>query len=241
MTSDLIPLSLTAISVGFVHCLAGPDHYLPFVAMSRVGLWSLRKTLVITVLCGIGHVLGSALLGFIGVALGLIAYQLEADQTAMVQSELTTVESLRGDLAGWLIAVFGLIYFVWGVVYALSAGRRQSALSDGEVLEGTESQVRGLASRAGKFTPWILFTVFVFGPCEPLIPMLLAPGARVDLWSAAWVVLLFGATTLVTMTVLVTCMYLGTVRIRFRWAETYGHALAGLVVLLCGVAILGGL
>ena len=66
MTSELGTLSFAAVSVGFLHCVGGPDHYLPFVAMSRGGLWSLRKTLLVTTLCGIGHVAGSAVLGLLG-------------------------------------------------------------------------------------------------------------------------------------------------------------------------------
>ena len=27
-------------------------------------------------------------------------------------------------------------------------------------------------------TPWILFTIFVFGPCEPLIPLVMFPAAE---------------------------------------------------------------
>ena len=71
--------------------------------------------------------------------------------------------------------------------------------------------------------------------------MLLAPSAKADFWSAAWVILLFGLTTLATMTVIVAMMYYGAGRFRFRWAETYGHAAAGLIILLCGVAIKLGL
>jgi len=70
MTADLMTLSSAALLIGFVHCVCGPDHYIPFVAMSRVGVWSLRKTLLVTVICGIGHVLGSAALDMCYVACG---------------------------------------------------------------------------------------------------------------------------------------------------------------------------
>ena len=38
-------LAATAAMIGVVHTLTGPDHYVPFVAMSRVGGWSLLRTL----------------------------------------------------------------------------------------------------------------------------------------------------------------------------------------------------
>ncbi|HEX7375587.1 MAG TPA: hypothetical protein VF278_00670, partial [Pirellulales bacterium] len=56
MNADLGALSLAALSIGFLHTLFGPDHYIPFVAMSRVGGWSRSKTLLITLLCGLAHV-----------------------------------------------------------------------------------------------------------------------------------------------------------------------------------------
>ena len=48
MTVDLGLLILTAASIGFVHTLLGPDHYLPFVAMGQPARWSTRRTLWIT-------------------------------------------------------------------------------------------------------------------------------------------------------------------------------------------------
>ena len=35
MASDLNILLVTAASVGFIHTVAGPDHYLPFVVMCQ--------------------------------------------------------------------------------------------------------------------------------------------------------------------------------------------------------------
>ena len=90
-------------------------------------------------------------------------------------------------------------------------------------------------------TPWVLFTIFVFGPCEPLIPLLLYPAERGNLWDAAWVVLLFGITTLATMTIIVALMHRGLDRLRLPWLEAYRHALAGSVLAVCGLAtILAG-
>jgi len=106
MTTQLALLG-TAFTLGFVHTLLGPDHYVPFVAMSRAGRWTLKKTVVITLLCGLGHVLSSVLLGLVGIAAGVMLVRLEA------------IESIRGDVAGWLLLGFGLAYFVAGVVKAV--------------------------------------------------------------------------------------------------------------------------
>jgi len=105
MSKEFIVLAGTAASIGFIHTILGPDHYLPFIVLSKARQWSSFKTTVITLLCGIGHVLSSVVLGFIGVALGIAVFKLEA------------IESFRGDLAAWLliIFIFGFTYFVWGL------------------------------------------------------------------------------------------------------------------------------
>ena len=99
-------IALAAVT-GFLHTIAGPDHYLPFVAMVRARGWSLRRTLRITLLCGAGHLGGSVALGLVGIAIGA---QLAA---------LEWLEGLRGDLAAWLLIGFGLAYTAWGIRQAL--------------------------------------------------------------------------------------------------------------------------
>jgi len=65
MNEELTILLITAASIGFFHTLLGPDHYLPFVAISKARDWSQTKTLLLTILCGFGHVLSSIILGLI--------------------------------------------------------------------------------------------------------------------------------------------------------------------------------
>src|SRR5687767_6381683 len=118
---DLGALSAAAVSIAFVHTILGPDHYLPFAAMSRVGGWSIGKTAWITALCGVGHVLSSVILGFVGIAFGIVVLKLEH------------VEEIRGDLAGWLLLTFGLIYFSWGLARAIRNAPHLHVHADGTV------------------------------------------------------------------------------------------------------------
>ena len=74
----MLILIATAASIGFFHTILGPDHYLPFIVMSRSGKWSVKKTMLVTLLCGLGHVLSSILLGVAGIALGVAVFRLEA-------------------------------------------------------------------------------------------------------------------------------------------------------------------
>ena len=103
MNAEIGLLVLTAVSIGSVHTLLGPDHYLPFVAMSAARGWSRRRTLWITALCGAGHVLGSVVIGAIGIGIGISVSRLE------------WFEGLRGDVAAWLLTGFGFAYMAWGL------------------------------------------------------------------------------------------------------------------------------
>jgi nickel/cobalt exporter len=232
MTKGLPILISTAASVGFFHTLLGPDHYLPFIVMSRARKWSLFKTTWITLLCGLGHIGSSVLLGIAGVALG------------MAVSKLTMVESLRGGLAAWALIVFGLLYFVWGLPRAIRNRPHEHLHIH---LDDTAHHHRHLHTNEhvhvheeeGKanITPWVLFTIFVLGPCEPLIPILMYPAAKNSFGGLVLVTGVFGSITILTMLSIVLVSSLGINLLPTKKLERYTHALAGGAICLCGMAI----
>jgi hypothetical protein len=86
-------------------------------------------------------------------------------------------------------------------------------------------------------TPWVLFVIFLLGPCEALIPLLMFPAAT-ESWGALFLVTgAFGLATLSTMLGLVFLGVEGTQRVRIPFSHQLGHVAAGVTVLLCGVAI----
>ncbi len=244
-TFGLGTLCVTAAGIGLVHTLLGPDHYVPFIAMARAGRWSIRRTLVITVLCGLGHVGSSVVLGLIGIAVGAAVFKLEA------------IEAVRGDLAGWLLLAFGLAYLAWGIRRAIRnrPHTHWHAHADGtvhthphahrgdhvHVHDGAATAPEADSTTHERMTPWILFTVFVFGPCEPLIPLVMMPAANHDAWGVVAVTLVFGVITVATMTAIVAGAWAGVGRLRLGRFERYSHALAGGLLTACGVAVLLGL
>jgi len=102
-TKEITVLLVSAASIGFLHTLFGPDHYLPFIAMAKARKWSVLKTTMIILMSGIGHVSSSVVLGLLGVAFGIAVNKLEI------------FESVRSSVAAWMLIAFGLIYFVWGI------------------------------------------------------------------------------------------------------------------------------
>jgi len=236
MSAELVALTILAASIGVGHTLLGPDHYLPFVVLARARGWSRAATVLVTTLCGLGHVGSSIVLGTIGIALGVAVARVEG------------IESARGDVAAWLLTAFGLIYMVWGIRRA-ARHRTHShvhAHSGGETHVHVHDHVRAHVhphdeGNAVSLTPWVLFTIFVFGPCEPLIPILMYPAAADSAFGVALVAGVFSAATILTMLALVLLLSFGLSRLPTRGLERYSHALAGLAILLCGVAIHLGL
>ena len=86
-------------------------------------------------------------------------------------------------------------------------------------------------------TPWALFVIFVLGPCEPLIPVLMYPASQHSLWGTVAVVLAFSAATIATMVTVVYLASRGLERLPLDAAERYSHALAGAALSLCGLGI----
>ncbi len=90
-------------------------------------------------------------------------------------------------------------------------------------------------------TPWVLFVIFVLGPCEALIPLLMAPAARGSWSGVVLVAAVFGLATLGAMLAAVVVGSLGLARFDFAPAARYANAIAGLAVAACGAAIWLGL
>ncbi len=235
-TTTLAYLTGLAAFTGVVHTLMGPDHYVPFVAMARARNWSLSRTLSVTLACGVGHVLGSVLLGGVGIAVGLAVGGLHA------------FEAARAQIAAWLMLGFGLAYTVWGVRRAIrnKPHSHRHVHADGTIHShahahaGDHAHVHTDDDRKS-ITPWVLFTIFVFGACEPLIPQLMYPAAQGSWWALSVVVTVFALATLGTMAATVAISYLGLSRLSLQPLERYAHATAGLAVTTCGLAIKLGL
>lgn len=231
MNTEITLLCGTAASIGLIHTAIGPDHYLPFIVMSRARQWSMTKTAWITFLCGLGHVLSSVVLGLVGVFVGIQVMKLEA------------LEAFRGSIAAWLLIGFGFAYFVWGIHRAIR-NRPHRHLhthddSSEHVHEHTHNDEHTHVHdhKSTNITPWILFTIFVFGPCEPLIPLLIYPAAESSLMGTFLVATVFSFTTIGTMMMIVVFSSWGISFTKMGRFERFTHALAGATICLSGLAI----
>ncbi len=232
MSGELAVLVLTAVTIGFFHTVFGPDHYMPFIMMARVRGWSRLKTGLITLLCGVGHVGSSIVLGFLGVALGIAVEKLEI------------FESARGNWAAWGLIAFGLLYTIYGIHQAVKnkPHTHPHVHEDGSihvhehVHQNRHAHLHTQAAKSS-YVPWALFVIFVLGPCEPLIPLLMYPAAKHSVAGVAAVASVFSITTIATMMVIVFSGVYGLSFVRVKSLERYSHALAGFMIFLCGCGI----
>jgi len=298
MNDQILVLSVSAASLGFVHTVLGPDHYLPFIVMSKARNWSNLKTGIITILCGLGHVGSSILIGAIGIAVGIGLSKVEG------------MEGRRGNYAAWGFLLFGFIYMIWGlkkaglpvrkiIMHSLIAGlmvyifnfmhihklhfivtfftslkpviemlifagvaalaglviyylfrlsgkylrhvhihtHPGGVLHKHEHLHANDHDHIHKNGKTRNLTPWILFLIFVLGPCEPLIPVLMYPAAKHNTMGVILVSLVFSVVTILTMLVIVLLLSYGIKSVPFGKLERYTHAVAGATIFLSGCAI----
>jgi len=233
MSTEINILIATAVSIGFIHTVLGPDHYLPFIVMAKSQRWSLLKTSVITALCGLGHVLSSVVIGLFGAGLGLAV------------ERLSGWEAARGNLAAWALIAFGLLYAIYGIRVALrgQTHTHRHLHTDGTEHDhehrhiGEHTHVHTEPAPRASMTPWILFIVFVLGPCEPLIPLLMFPALEHSTMGMIIVAAAFSLTTIITMLAAVLIGSFGLGFVPLGKLERYSHIMAGLIIFMSGAAI----
>ncbi|GAB4159274.1 MAG: hypothetical protein Fur0037_26520 [Planctomycetota bacterium] len=225
-------LALASLTLAVVHTALGPDHYLPFVMLGRARRWSFGRTLAVTAACGLGHVGSSLLLGAIGLAIGTALAGVEA------------IEQWRGSAAGFGLVLVGSAYALWGLCrgrrhrHGIELHRHGGAVHLHCGGTGPHRHDPGAGEPVKDVAFWALFLVFVLGPCEPLLPLFVAP-ASAGRWGDALVAaIVFGVATIGTMLAVTGALYRGAERLPLGPLERWSHALAGSVVALSGAGML---
>lgn len=90
-------IAITGFTVAFLHA-AIPTHWLPFVLTARVQKWNRAKTLLVTAFAGTGHVLFTAILGFLVAWFGI---------------------AISGKLGQWFPWIAGGALILFGLYYVV--------------------------------------------------------------------------------------------------------------------------
>lgn len=212
--ATLAALLVTAFLTAFIHTIAGPDHYLPFIAIAKSRGYGITKTLAWTFVCGIGHI-GSALL----IAAAFIWFS-----HILTASKLEWLEDNRSNLAAYAMIGFGGAYLLF-------------ALRHRFLHKHTQTHTHFAKPEDSKsITPWIIFIIFVLGPCEALLPILTASSV-LGVSAVISSTIVFSVTTIATMMAAVALGLSGLNRLHFNWIEKYASEIAGGTVMACGLAI----
>lgn len=227
--NELVYLLSTALLIGTVHTLIGVDHYLPFVVLSKTNNWSLKKTCGIVFVCGLGHVFSSIVLGFVGLSIS-------ASLTSLIG-----IEDMRGILATYFIIAFGLGYTVYAL-HNLYKNRTHKHVIDGHELMHDHHDVQSvedhISDKKKSNIVWGLFILFVLGPCEPLIPLLMYPASTLNVFALFSVTAVFAVSTISMMMALTLLGVKGLSFVKLKSIEKYGETLAGLAITVCGVLLI---
>ena len=203
ISGDFLFLVITTVSVALIHVILGPDHYVPFVVLSRSEKWPWRKTFIVVFASAVFHLASSVILGFLGIFTGLGI------------SKVLLIDQGRGQWATAILITFGLLYFIWGL-------RRAFGKSD---------KVNTTVS------PWILTTVLVLGPCEPLIPLMMYTSMAGSLFQTVCVVLIFSLTTILFMVSLALALSFKLSGAYSQRLERFSPALSGAMIFISAVAV----
>jgi len=161
----------------------------------------------------------------------------------MSSAKLEFFESFRGNIAAWLLIIFGLVYML---ISLRSLYRKKKHIHAHHHTYGIDHEhehnhfsVHSHIHLEDKknVTPWILFLIFVLGPCEPLIPIVMYPAAENNISGVVIVSLLFSVVTIATMMSVVLAFRLGLSHINLRPLERYVNVIAGVTILISGLAI----
>ena len=175
--------------------------------------------------------IGSIGLGTFGAMLGIALGRLEL------------FEAWRGNIAAQALIIFGFTYGVWGIHRAIkNKPHSHPHMHEHDVIHShkhvhAQEHAHPHDQKAGSITPWVLFTIFIFGPCEPLIPLLMYPAAEQSMAGMLLVAAIFSVATIGTMMTVVLVSSWGVSFVKLGPIERYSHALAGGAVCVSGLAI----
>ena len=214
-----VSILATGFAVAFLHG-ALPNHWLPFVLVSRRQGWSKGKTLAITALAGLGHAAVTMLLGLLLVALGLAVGDRLGPALPLV--------------AGGLLILFGLYYLAnharGGHLHLPFLGRLAPAhgFADEDV-SGT-----ALSDRAAILG---LLAILALSPCEAFIPVYLS-GLRFGWVGFGLLSLVLAGAAMASMVGLTGLSLAGAGWLGLKSTERYEGLVLGAALCLLGTLVM---
>lgn len=234
-------IAVTGFSVAFLHA-AIPTHWLPFVLTARVQKWSKARTLAITTLAGCGHVVFTALLGFLIAWCGI---------------------KLSDKIGGWFPWIAGGALIAFGLYYVVQQirgkGHGHSHLFGGhaqdhhdhEHCHGHEGhghphdhkhdcEAKGLQPPQRK-SDWAailsLLALLTFSPCEGFLPVYVS-GVRYGWTGFFLLTLILSVATVAGMVVFTWLTLAGMEKLKLQFIEKYERGILGGLLCVLGLLVI---
>lgn len=217
----LLPIAATGFTVAFLHA-AIPTHWLPFVLAGRGQGWSRRRTLAVTALAGLGHVLFTTLLGIVVVWLGI---------------ELSgLIGTVFPYVAGGALIAFGLFYVFrpHGHGHHHHDHHHGSDHAHHHDDHPGDAPVRYQSDRAAVAS---LFALLTFSPCEGFLPVYFS-GIRYGWAGFAFLSVVLAGATLAGMVLFTWLSLIGFERLKFGALERYEGTILGTLLCILGVVVI---
>jgi ABC-type nickel/cobalt efflux system permease component RcnA len=244
MNAALLPsIMATGFGVAFFHA-AIPSHWLPFVLAARGQRWSRGKTLAVTALAGLGHVLFTTLLGVLVVWLGIETSRLTG--------------SVFPFMAGGILILFGLYYVMrhargggHGHVHFFGSGHGHSHHPHDHPHEHDHDHghehPHGPSQHSHDDPPSTrrsdaavilgLLAVLTFSPCEGFLPVYLS-GIHYGWSGFLFLSAVLAAATLAGMVAFTWLSLAGLERLKLAVLERYESAILGGLLIFLGIAVM---
>jgi len=214
---------VTTVLTAVVHTLI-PDHWLPFVLVSRAERWSIRHTVLLTVISATLHVTLSIALG-----LTLVMAGRGAERAVLGLGE--RLESLTG----WMLVVFGLAYMAW---FLVRGGHVHSfGIHPHHSPEDPEPEPELRKVRLKDLSGYALTFIVGFNPCILVIPCVYG-AAQMSTLTLLAVAVAFAVSTIGSMVVVTLLGLKGTARLTSPFLTRYGEAFSGGLIAAVGIAVL---
>jgi nickel/cobalt exporter len=230
----LTSIALTGFTVAFFHA-AIPTHWLPFVAAGRAQHWSNRKTLTVTAFAGTGHVLATALVGFLLTVCGIVLN--------------ARVGIWFPFAAGGLLIFLGSFYLrrqlsgrAHSHTHLFSKGEHEHISDDQKhELKHAIEHVRGpeIASSptSDRVAITSLFALLTFSPCEAFLPIYVS-GIRFGWSGFGLLTIILSLATVAGMLFFTSVTLAGIRSMRLPWFERFENGIMGCLLVLVGVIVI---